>query len=196
MAFNPALYDAERYHELLQLAAEMTASLNPTLTCDPALAETLVAGWKQLIAEKAAGYVTPKVSVAAVVFNDRDELLLTLRPDTHQWLLPVGWADVGYTAAEIAVKEVAEETGLQVTPLRLMGVSDSYRRGFSLGMHIYSLVFYCRLDGGELRPHPLETLAVGFFGEHNLPQPLAGHGNWVQEAFAYHRGERVAAYFD
>ncbi len=70
--------------------------------------------------EGVQGYVTPKVAVAAIVANERGELLLTQRADSGVWLYPVGYADVGYSPCEIAIKEVFEETGIEVRA----GVAD------------------------------------------------------------------------
>ena len=58
------------------------------------------------------GYVTPKVAIGAIVGNDDGELLLVQRADSKVWLYPTGWADVGYSPSEVAVKEVREETGM------------------------------------------------------------------------------------
>ena len=108
------------------------------------------------------GYVTPKVAVGAAVGNDKGELLLIQRADSGIWLYPTGWCDVGYSAAEVVVKEVEEETGIVVEPVRLIAVLDGLRLGFTR-VPLYSLLFYCRAVGGELTPHPLETRDVGWF---------------------------------
>jgi ADP-ribose pyrophosphatase YjhB (NUDIX family) len=139
--------------------------------------------------------VTPKVAVAAIVANDRGELLLTQRADSGVWLYPVGYADVGYSPSEIAVKEVYEETGIEVEPLSLIAVLDGLRLGFAR-LPLYSLLFHCRMIGGELHGHPLETRAVGFFDRHNLPWPVAGIDRWGKLAFAAIDGEVRPCDFD
>ena len=48
-------------------------------------------------------------AVGAVVGNDDGEILLIQRADSGRWLYPTGWADVGYSASEVVVKEVAEK---------------------------------------------------------------------------------------
>jgi ADP-ribose pyrophosphatase YjhB (NUDIX family) len=111
------------------------------------------------------------------------------------WLYPTGWADVGYSPAEVAVKEVLEETGMLVEPVRLIAVLDGMRLGFT-SIPLYSLVFHCRLVGGELRAHPLECRDVGWFAEDDLPSPLAGAGRWRVPAFEAIRGEPVEVLFD
>ena len=139
--------------------------------------------------------MTPKVAVAAIVGNERGEILLTQRADSGFWLYPVGWADVGYSASEVAVKEVYEETGIEVEPVSLIGVLDGLRLGFT-HIPMYSLVFHCRMLGGELRGHPLETRAVGFYPRDALPQPLAGVHRWGELAFRAIDGEQFPADFD
>ena len=134
-----------------------------------------------------AGYVTPKVAVGAVVGNERGEILLVQRADNGVWLYPTGWADVGYSASEVAVKEVFEETGMEVEPVRLIAVLDGLRLGFTQ-VPLYSLVFHCRVVGGTLRRHPLECVDVGWFAEGNLPEPLAGATRWAVPAFRAIRG--------
>ena len=110
-------------------------------------------------------------------------------------MYPTGWADVGYSAAEVVVKEVAEETGIEVEPERLVAVFDGLRLG-ARGLPFYSLVFHCRAVGGSLRPHPLEARAVGWFAEDALPEPLAGGGRWQHLAFRAIRGEAFDVVFD
>jgi ADP-ribose pyrophosphatase YjhB (NUDIX family) len=93
------------------------------------------------------------------------------------------------------VKEVYEETGIEVEPLSLIAVFDGLRLGFAR-VPLYSLVFHCRIVGGELRAHPLETRQVGFFARGSLPQPLAGAHRWVDTAFAAINGEARPCDFD
>ncbi len=80
----------------------------------------------------------PKVAVAAIVGNEEGEILLTQRADSGVWLYPVGYADVGYSPSEIAVKEVYEETGIEVEPVSLIAVLDGLRLGFAR-LPLYSL---------------------------------------------------------
>jgi 8-oxo-dGTP pyrophosphatase MutT (NUDIX family) len=117
------------------------------------------------------------------------------RKDSGIWLYPTGWADVGYSPAEVAVKEVHEETGIECEPTRLLGVIDGQRMGFSrFGM--YMLLFHCRATGGSLEPHPLETGDVGWFGRDALPEATAGAGWWGAMAFDAIDGVDAPATFD
>jgi len=190
LGFTQSLYEQERFEEVLKVASDIRAA-----AIEEAEAEALYEEWLSTVGEGVAGYVTPKVAVAAIVGNDRGELLLTQRSDSGIWLYPVGWADVGYSPSEIAVKEVYEETGIEVEPVSLITVLDGLRLGFAR-VPMYSLVFHCRMLGGELKGHPLETRAVGFFPRDALPQPLAGVHRWGELAFRAIDGEQFPADFD
>ena len=151
-------------------------------------------GWIQSVGSGIEGYVTPKTAVGAVVGNERNELLLTQRADTGEWFYPVGWADVGYSPSEVAVKEALEETGIEVLPRAVVAVVDGLRVGAIIPF--YSIVFRCEMVGGELRAHPLETLDVGFFAEDALPSPLRAGGRWTGWAFASLKDPDRPCYFD
>ena len=185
---------AERFEEILKVAADIRAETdeNPEAVED---AEGLVQEWMDTVGKGVPGYVTPKVAVGAAVGNDKGELLLVKRADSGVWLYPTGWADVGYSAAEVVVKEVLEETGIEAEPLRLIAVLDGLRLGFTR-VPLYSLVFHCKAMGGTLRPHPLECADVGWFAEDELPQPLAGAERWGRHVFAALRGEHLDVLFD
>ncbi len=135
------------------------------------------------------------MAVGAIVGNEAGELLLVQRGDSGVWLYPTGWADVGYSAAEVAVKEVLEETGIRAEAVRLAMVIDGLRMGMTQ-IPLYSLVFQLRPTGGTLAAHPLECRDVGWFAESDLPSPLAGAGIWKDHAFKALRGETLDVWFD
>lgn len=197
MGFTESLYERERYEEILHVAADIRAAAAELEEATEIERETdhFVQEWLENIGEGVPGYVTPKIAVGAVVGNDRGELLLVQRKESGIWLYPTGWADVGYSPSEVAVKEVAEETGIECEPVSLISVIDGQRMGFSrFGM--YMLLFHCRATGGELRAHPLETEDVGWFGPTSLPEATAGAQWWGPMAFAAIAGEHAPARFD
>jgi ADP-ribose pyrophosphatase YjhB (NUDIX family) len=201
LSFTRNPYERERFEEVLNVAADIRvvadyASLSSAAALDgPESTAALLEEWLKAVGEGVAGYVTPKVAVGAVVGNDRDEILLVQRSDSGVWLYPTGWADVGYSPSEVAVKEVREETGIEVEPVRLIAVLDGLRLGFTR-IPLYSLVFHCRAVGGTLGAHPLECAEVGWFAEDELPCPIAGPERWVPQAFAAIRGEPLDVLFD
>jgi len=190
LGFTESLYERERYEEILAVAAEIAAAAGRRYQPD-----ALVQEWLEQVGEGVAGYVTPKVAVGAVVGNDKGEILLIKRSDSGIWLYPTGWADIGYSPSEVAVKEVREETGIEVEVQRLIGVFDGLRLGFTR-TPLYSLVFLCRAIGGELLAHPLECDDVGWFAPDALPEPLASSNHWGAHALAAIRGEDVGVLYD
>ncbi len=200
LGFTENLYERERFEEILKVAADIRVeaarfSDQPSSDGGAPGADQLVQEWLSNVGEGVAGYVTPKVAIGAVVGNEKAELLLIKRADSGAWLYPTGWADVGYSASEIAVKEVEEETGILVDPVRLIAVLDGLRLGFTR-VPLYSLVFHCRFLGGDLNPHPLECSDVGWFSEDALPSPLIGAQLWRSHVFSALRGEPVGILFD
>ncbi len=194
LGFTESLYERERFEEILRVAADIRVAVDQ----GPAGAEDadgVVDEWLASVGKGVPGYVTPKVAVGAAVGNDKGEILLVKRADSGVWLYPTGWADIGYSAAEVVVKEVEEETGIEVEVVRLIAVLDGLRVGISR-VPLYSLVFQCRAVGGTLRAHPLECADVGWFAPGQLPTPLAGAERWGDHVFAALRGEPVEVLYD
>ena len=201
LAFTENLYERERYEEVLHVAADIKAAAHELASAaedDAAVAREIdhfVGEWLDSVGEGVPGYVTPKTAIGAIVGNDAGEILLVQRKDSGIWLYPTGWADIGYSPAEVAVKEVGEETGIECEPVSLLGVIDGQRMGFSrFGM--YMVLFHCRATGGELRPHPLETSDVGWFARDARPDVTAGVQWWGPMAFAAIDGASTSASFD
>ena len=194
MGFTDSEFERERYEEILKIAGDIRVAADDGLD-GVADADGPVVEWMREAGRGVAGYVTPKVAVGAAVANDAGELLLIRRADSGYWLYPTGWCDVGYSAPEVVVKEVREETGIDVEPVRLIGVLDGMRLGASR-IPLYSLLFYCRAVGGELRAHPLEATDVGWFTRDALPSPTIGADRWADPVFAALAGEVRDVYYD
>ncbi len=111
--------------------------------------------------------------VAAVIFED-GRVLLQRRDDNGRWGLPGGAVEPGESVQTAVVREVQEETGLVVEPLRLIGVySDpanhqvvTYPDGNVI--HYVSSVFECAVRGGALACGA-ESLELGYFAPDALP---------------------------
>ncbi len=192
LGFTQSLYERERFEEVLHVAGDIRSSVFLDQEMD---AEHWVEEWMRLVGEGVAGYVTPKSAIGAVVHDDQGRILLVQRADSGIWLYPTGWADVGYSPAEVAVKEVLEETGIHCRPKGVIAVLDGMRMGFTR-IPLYSTVFLCEATGGELEAHPLETRDVGWFAEDELPAMTVGLSQWGAHAFAAIRGEDVPVLFD
>jgi 8-oxo-dGTP diphosphatase len=86
------------------------------------------------------------VSVAAAIVDESGQLLAVRRRDNGHWEPPGGILELDETIQAGLVREVQEETGLEVEPQALSGVYKNMRRG------IVALVFRCRIIDGEPRP--------------------------------------------
>ena len=139
LGFTESLYEKERYEEILKVAS----SIRGTVSKDPDV-DAVADEWMRMVGRGVAGYVTPKAAVGAVVGNENDEILLVQRADSGVWLYPTGWADIGYSPVEVAIKEVYEETGIHCEPVSLISIVDGMRQGFTR-IPLYSMVFHLSL---------------------------------------------------
>lgn len=95
------------------------------------------------------------VGATAVTRRADGKLLLARRMDNAQWYFPGGFMDLGENAAQAAVREAREETGLAVKPERLLGIfSPPVLWQYPNGDRTQSLVavFLCRPAGGSPAP--------------------------------------------
>lgn len=122
-----------------------------------------------LLMHEGNGYKTPKVDIRAVVFNENGEILMVKEKFDGKWSLPGGWADVGYTPSEIAVKETNEEAGVKVTPGRLIALQDKRCHKHPDDIYYIYKVFIECIYQGEDEPDNLETTESGYFSKENLP---------------------------
>ena len=72
LGFTQSLYERERFEEVLKVASDIRAA-----AADEAESDALFEEWLSTVGQGVAGYVTPKVAVAAVVGNESGEILLT-----------------------------------------------------------------------------------------------------------------------
>jgi ADP-ribose pyrophosphatase YjhB (NUDIX family) len=94
-------------------------------------------------------------STTAVVSDSRDRIVLIRRRDNNLWALPGGAMELGESISEAAVREVKEETGLDVDITGLIGVYTNPRHVMAYAdgevRQQFSLCFTTRLLGGQLR---------------------------------------------
>lgn len=161
LAYESNQFDAERYQEIHALSMQMMANL----TGQPA------AQLSSLFATE-TGYPTPKVDVRAVLFRGTEEILMVQeKMDGNRWSLPGGWADVGHTPYEVAVKEAWEETGLETQAVRLLALLDKKQHAHPpQPWYVYKAFVLCRITGGALQSDTAETAEVRWVHRTELPQ--------------------------
>jgi ADP-ribose pyrophosphatase YjhB (NUDIX family) len=114
------------------------------------------------------GYPTPKVDIRGVIF-EKDQIMLVKEKTDGLWALPGGWADVGYTPSEVVVKEVKEEAGVDVKPVKLVAVFDKKCHAHPpSALYVYKMFILCNIIAGNPEPG-VETLEVAFFNKDELP---------------------------
>ena len=115
-------------------------------------------------------------SASAVIFDRRGRVLLQERSDGGQWGLPGGSVEIGESVTDAAIREVREETGLEVTVRRLVGVySDPamqvVRYPDGNVWHYVNVCFECVVRGGTLTTCD-ETLSLRWVAPARLPRTL------------------------
>jgi ADP-ribose pyrophosphatase YjhB (NUDIX family) len=183
LTYSQNEYDKERYEQLRTLAIEIVSKQTE-------LDESVIRN----IFTSENGYPTPKVDVRAVIFRAGKILLVREKMDGN-WSIPGGWADIGFSPFEIAKKEVFEESGLIVIPIRLLAVLDKKKHNHPPDIfHAYKLFILCYEKGGILKSG-LETLDAAFFDLDEMPQLSLERNTPEQVAlmFDYYKNpERVA----
>lgn len=153
-------YDKERYEELRKISAEMI-SAKTDIPIDKVYH----------IFCNETGYQTPKVDTRAAVFVDGKILLV--HENNGTWALPGGWCDVDQSIASNTVKEVKEETGLNVFVEKLIAVQDWRKHNvtnYAYGVvKIFSL---CKYKSGKFENN-IETTEIRFFEKTEIPENLA-----------------------
>ena len=178
-------FDRERYDNIRTSAAEMI-SFKTDIPIEKV---------KGLFCNE-TGYQTPKLDTRAAVF-DGDKILL-VRENNGKWSLPGGWVDVGLSVGENTVKEVKEEAGLDVSPIRIIAVQDRDKHNLPVYAYKICKIFVlCTAHGGSFKEN-LETAESGYFPLDALP-PLAEEKNnpeQIKMCFEAYRDENFKVIFD
>ncbi len=110
---------------------------------------------------------------SAIVVNDQGQVLMQRRTDNSRWALPGGVMDIGESIGETIVREVREETGLDVEPDYIVGVYSDPGHVFAYSdgevRQQFSICFACRILGGEIRTSD-ESTEVAFFAPEDVEQ--------------------------
>ena len=105
------------------------------------------------------------------VFNEKGEVLLQRRADSNKWGFPGGAIEIGETPQMTAIRELKEETGLDVEVGRLIGIYTDFDMQYPNGDKAQSIcvAFELTVVGGELSCDKDETLELKYFSLDNMP---------------------------
>ncbi len=179
-------FDIERYEQTRAIAVEILATHS-----------NLDNGQARAVFANGIGYQTPKIGVRGAIIQN-DAILLVKERATGLWTLPGGFVDVNESPSEAIEKEVWEESGFQVQAVKLLAVFDPQKHGMALHPnHIYRLFFRCEIVSGEATPG-LETEAVDFFSEDDLPElcPYRNTAVQIKRMFDHYRHPEWPTDFD
>jgi 8-oxo-dGTP pyrophosphatase MutT (NUDIX family) len=129
--------------------------------------------WHGLVSPR-LGEREPVAVSQAVILSER-QVLLAVRADLRGWELPGGHVQAGESSEVALIREVREETGLEIAIERHVG--DYVRTGFR---PYTASVFVCRVAGGALRPS-VETPVLRWFDGADPPDTLFP---WFREPLA------------
>jgi len=131
------------------------------------------------------------VFAGAVVSNDLGQILLHKRADNGKWSLPGGAMEMNETAAEAAIREVKEETGLDIKIDELLGVySNKYTELPNKDKYYgVGISFIGSVVGGNIIQKSNESTAVRFFDPDSIPKlAFKQHDDIVNDYLSGRRG--------
>jgi ADP-ribose pyrophosphatase YjhB (NUDIX family) len=157
LTFSKDIFDIERYEELRNISAEIIkehTGMEMQKIKDLFTNET--------------GYQTPKVDVRGVVFQE-DKILMVREKTDDRWSLPGGFCDIGLSPSENIVKEIREESGYDVVPIKMLALMDNNKHPHPpQPYHYYKIFIQCEIVGGNPTTG-IETNGIHFFNANNLP---------------------------
>ena len=112
------------------------------------------------------------VYAGGCIFNKNGEVLLQKRADCNKWGFPGGAIELGETPEMAAIREVKEETGLDVEVDNLIGIYTDSDVICANGDKVHSICigYEMSIVGGELICDENETLELKFFSLNDMPE--------------------------
>ena len=186
LTYTDNVYDIERYERLREIAAEIIEEKN-NISLEKV---------KDLFCNE-NGYQTPKIDTRAAIFKD-DKILLT-HENNGTWSLPGGWCDVLESVASNTIKEVKEETGLDVETIKIIAVQDRNKHNKPIYAYGVCKIFVlCNVIGGEFIEN-IETTEIKYFSLDEIPNNLAEektNNEQIEMCFKAYKDEKWQTQFD
>ena len=177
LAYSKDPYDIERFEKIREISAEIVethTNLERSTIEDVFCNET--------------GYQTPKIDTRAAIFQD-DKILLVHERD-GSWSMPGGWCDWDKTVAENVVKEVKEESGLDVKAKKIIALHHNLKHNKPNSLFsIIKIFVLCEAYGGAFKAN-LETTEMAYFRLDELPETLAHVKNTQEQIELCYRASK------
>ena len=172
-------YDRERYERLMALATQTYSELLDMP------AERIRARFQNEL-----GYITPKVGADAAIFSPSGEVLLMKRVDSGLWCLPCGWVEPNERPIEAVIREVREETGLEIEVEQLVGVFTRMPSARNGPHTMIAVVHLCDVVGGELTLSH-EGTDLRYWPIDEVQDWHADHERYARAAYTVWRSEHL-----
>lgn len=131
-------------------------------------------------------------SVAGIIRNEQGHILFGRKHGESDWGLIAGSIELGEMPADAMIREVKEETGLDVIPERILGVYGGEERRYTYGnghqVEYLTIVFACRVISGELDTENEEMVELAYFPENQQPPTAV---KYPKEIFVDAGGEQA-----
>lgn len=156
LTYTKDKFDKERFERVREISAEIM-SIKTGFPVEKV---------KDLFCNE-TGYQTPKLDTRAVIFKEGKLLLVK---EKGKWSLPGGWVDYNQSIASNTIKEVMEEAGLKVEPVKIIAIQDRNKHNFPKYAYGICKVFVlCNEIGGSFSQN-IETTESEYFSLDNLPE--------------------------
>lgn len=122
-------------------------------------------------------YVNSAAAVAAIIYNDKEEILFTKRafePAKGTYDLPGGFIDLGETAEDAIKREISEELNLEVTECRYWKSFPNKYPFKNVEYNTLDLIFFCRVKDFEALEANDDVADYQFVHINNIDTNLIG----------------------
>lgn len=156
LTYTKDMFDKERFERIREISAEIMANKTGF-----SLEKV-----KSLFCNE-VGYQTPKLETRAVIFKENKILLVK---EKDKWALPGGWLDYNETVASNTIKEVKEEAGLDVVPIKIISIQNRNMHNYPQYAYEICKVFVMCMEKGGCFQENKETTESNYFSLDNLPK--------------------------
>lgn len=127
------------------------------------------------------------LNCAGGIVEKDNKILLQRRADNNRWGLPGGLLELNETYLEAAIREIKEETGLDVKPKYFLGIFHNHNMEWNNGdkAHTIGAYFVFELVGGNLRVDE-ESFELKFCSREEIPSLFAP--DHIKAVEAYYKG--------
>jgi len=127
---------------------------------------------------------TPFLTVDAIIFNGNEEIALVKRKNPpHGWALPWGFVEIGESCEEAVIREVKEETGLDLEEVEQFKVYS--KRDRDPRFHAVTVVFDASVKEGSIAKSGSDAKEVKFFNFENLPELAFNHKEIIEDILSF-----------